>query len=908
MGTLKPKKALSLVLAVIILFTMIPNVIFTSATSDDLPVMEVYNSASSGDYHKYYNSVYSVTFLDRIDYNDIASADTLYSWDVSANKDASVMAWMKKNTDASEAAGSDRYDVYIGGEGGVSANADSSYIFYCFYALKEINGLDNFKTHNVTTFFRMFEKCRSLEYLDLSSFDTSNVTNFNYMFSECQVISEINLCGWNTEKATAMAYMFNNCHALTYLDLSSFNTENVTNMKRMFYKCMELDPVYIGQSWSVENVTDDGEMFNCCYAIVGGKEVYDREHPYSPTKEYAKTKEEGGFLTYKAPEEYEVTYEFIGEVIPEGVSVPDKAIYTEGTKVDVSDAPSADGYVFSGWTTSDTTVADNSFTVNNDVHFVGSWSKLYKVEYRYADGYEVPYGAPELPEAEYYTAGEYIDLFGVPYVYRHLFFGWTTEDADVAGDMFIMPENDVVFYGYFKIPVESVEFMTEEDTVTINKDETTKINVYVNPEDATIKDIIFESSDEKVVKVDKYGNITAVGEGEATVTVKSADDPTKSDTVNITVKIPVTEIITDKTEITLNKGDEGKITAEVNPEATNQRINYESNDETVVKVDEKGNITAVGEGTATVTVSSDDDPTVKKEITVTVKIPVTEITVKDKEITLDINEIQNAGAQVNEDATNKELIYESSDPGVIKVDSNGDIIAVGKGTATVTVTSKDDSSIKETVTVTVKKPSEDIIIPEENKDIILEIGDEKEIGAAVKPEDSDYGLTYESDNPDIAEVTEDGKIIAKKEGEVTVTVKTEDGKAEETVKVTVKKPYVPTEDIIAEKDTFELEEGETDKITVTVTPDGATNKEVSYESSDESIVKVDENGNITAVGEGTATVTVTSKDNSSVKETVTVTVKKPYVPTEDIIAEKDTFELEEGETDKITVTITPDGA
>ena len=961
------KKSFSIILTVVMLLTMVPATVF--AAESELPMMMQFTAASSADFHKYYNKVYTVTFLDEID--DTAMNGALEKWDISANSGSGeVMAWMYINTQATAAAGDKRYDVYIAGEGGVAANPQSGFIFYLFSELTEVNGSENFKTDTAVSFKSMFENCYKL--------------------------TKASFKGWNTENVTSLENMFRNCSELSELDLSSFNTSKVTTMRFMFYLCKKLKNIYVGDGWTTESITNlfDG-VFNCCYAIIGGtdddklnQEIYE-SNPNPPiSNHYAVLKEDGGYFDYKAPEapaEYTVSYEFVGDVLPDGVTAPDSYTYNEGSKISVAASPSAEGYVFSGWTTADAIVENGEFTVNNDVHFVGSWSKLYTVTYVYKDGYEVPEGAPELPAVAVYEAGDWVDTYGVPYVDRYLFMGWTTDDADVAGDMFIMPENDVVFYGYFKIPVESVEFTNDGDIV-LNKDEEEKLYVYIKPEDATIKDVVYTSSDESVVTVDKYGKITAKGEGTATVTVSSSDDPTKSDTVTVNVKIPVTELIVDPADVTLRNGEEKTLDVYVNGDATNKEVTFESNDENVARVDENGKITATGDGETTVVVTSKDDPSKKVTVKVTVKTPVTELTVGE-DFTLEVEESKNVEAKVNDDATNKELLYESSNPSVAKVDSNGDVIAVGEGTAVITVKSKDNPELVETVTVTVVKTykvtyafigdviPEGVVAPVEKtynngtdvsveaaafaegytfsgwttddatvedgkfiirndvhfvgsfskdvkdivvdkNDITLEIGDEDKITATVTPDDAtDKGVTYESSDETVVKVDENGNIEAVGEGTAIITVTSEyDESIKETVTVTVKKPDVPVKDIVVEEDAFELEIGGKDKINVTVTPDDATDKGVTFESSDETVVKVDENGNIEAVGEGTATITVTSEYDESIKETVTVTVKKPQEPDipdtpeepEYVITVPEMLSLYTGETKNLGVTITPD--
>ena len=100
--------------------------------------------------------------------------------------------------------------------------------------LKEIKGINNFNTINVTIMGTMFQGCHELEYLDLSNFNTMNVTDMGWMFNECSSLKEIKgLNNFNTINVTNMGGMFQGCKELEYLDLSNFNTMNGRNVSRM---------------------------------------------------------------------------------------------------------------------------------------------------------------------------------------------------------------------------------------------------------------------------------------------------------------------------------------------------------------------------------------------------------------------------------------------------------------------------------------------------------------------------------------------------------------------------------------------------------------------------------------------------------------------------------------------------
>ena len=207
-----------------------------------------------------------------------------------------------------------------------------------------------------------------------------------------------------------------------------------------------------------------------------------------------------------------------------------------------------------------------------------------------------------------------------------------------------------------------------------------------------------------------------------------------------------------------------------------------------------------------------------------------------------------------------------------------------------------------------------------NKDsLILDLGGEETLTAAITPDNAtNKNVTWESDNENVATV-ENGVVTAVGAGTATITVTTEDGSFTDTCQVTVKEAAnVPVTSVSLDKTTLELTEGETTQLTATVLPDNATNKAVTWSTSNASIATVDANGLVTAVSAGTATITVTTEDGSfTAKCTVTVREDVPDRP----VNIPDTHEIEliagdggeaktsltnAGAGTKITVTATPD--
>ena len=180
------------------------------------------------------------------------------SWDISSAKNKTVMARLVPNTDDTTT-----NTLYIQGNGGVTANYDSSYLFYVFSKLTEIENLNLFDTSQVTNMRYMFYRCSNLTSLDVSKFDTSQVTNMYRMFYECNSLTSLDVSEFDTSKVTNMNGMFLRCSSLTELDVSNFNTSNVTDMEQMFFGCSSLTELDIS-NFKTSNVTDMNGIFSSC--------------------------------------------------------------------------------------------------------------------------------------------------------------------------------------------------------------------------------------------------------------------------------------------------------------------------------------------------------------------------------------------------------------------------------------------------------------------------------------------------------------------------------------------------------------------------------------------------------------------------------------------------------------------
>ena len=374
----------------------------------------------------------------------------------------------------------------------------------------------------------------------------------------------------------------------------------------------------------------------------------------------------------------------------------------------------------------------------------------------------------------------------------------------------------------------------------------------------SVEPITFTSSDESIATVNN-GKVTFKGYGTATITATTASGKTAACTVKI--NRAVSGVRLDYSKLSLKTGETAALTATVYPaNAANKAVKWISSAPDVASVDQTGKITALKPGITTITVETEDGGyTATCNITVIdssiVSVTGVKLSATVAELTIG-NSKQLTAAISPTNATNKGVTWSSSNTNVASVSSSGVVVAKGEGTATITVKT-DDGGYTAACTIRVSKPSPSVVAVTGVKlsaiGIELPVGGSKRLSATITPSNAtNKGVTWSSDNTSVAAVNASGLITAKGEGTATVTVRTDDGGYTATCKITVV-PVTAPEKVEISVSADSLKYKETTKVNVSELPVGYT---VQYSSSDESIAKVDSNGNIKAVGKGTATITV----------------------------------------------------
>ena len=287
-------------------------------------------------------------------------------------------------------------------------------------------------------------------------------------------------------------------------------------------------------------------------------------------------------------------------------------------------------------------------------------------------------------------------------------------------------------------------------------------------------------------------------------------------------------------------------------------------------------------------------------------VSVTNITLSPESISLVEGDTETLTATVSpSNATNKKVIWTSTDGSIASVD-NGRVTALKPGNTTIRAKS-DDGGKTATCQVTVKAKVynvENVSLDKTN--ITLTEGDSKTLTATVYPDNAtNKNVSWSSSDESVAAVS-NGTVTALKAGTATITVTTEDGGKTATCQVIVNARIYNVESVSLDKTNITLPEGDSETLIATVYPDNATNKNVSWKSSNTSVATVN-NGVVTAIKAGTATITVTTKDGGKTA-TCQVTVKAKQINVTSIKIDQNSVHLKEGESILLTVTVYPSNA
>ena len=286
-----------------------------------------------------------------------------------------------------------------------------------------------------------------------------------------------------------------------------------------------------------------------------------------------------------------------------------------------------------------------------------------------------------------------------------------------------------------------------------------------------------------------------------------------------------------------------------------------------------------------------------------ITVPVSSVSLNRTYITLEVGDTLSLSATISpSNATDKSVTWSSSNTSVATV-SNGTVTAKSAGTTTITVKTSNNKIDSCYVTVNPKTIAVNSVTLNKTG-ATLEVGDTLSLTATIYPSNAtNKSVTWSSSNTSVATVS-NGLVTAKSSGSATITVRTNNNKTA-TCSITVNNPVVAVSSISLNQTGATIEVGVTLSLSATISPSNATDKSVTWSSSNTSVATVSD-GIVTAKAAGTATITVKTSNNKTA--TCSVTVNEQAVLPTAIYLSKSSLELKEGATANLTVTFLPSNA
>ena len=443
-------------------------------------------------------------------------------------------------------------------------------------------------------------------------------------------------------------------------------------------------------------------------------------------------------------------------------------------------------------------------------------------------------------------------------------------------------------------------FMFTEKTVTLTEGGTYQTVLRREGNLDGDGEIVYASGKQSVATVTQDGMITAVGKGKTevtallnrngkrvgkaviTVNVTRGVTGVKLNSAKLSVYAPddpaVTSLLAEPTTdrvLLIPAGTTAALSANCMPaDATNKKVTFTTTDAAVASVT-GSSLKALKRGECDLIAASEQNPQAAETIRVLVIQPVKAVRIDAgaKKVAAG-STLQLTAACSPENATVAKVTWSSKNPSIARVDENGLVTGVKKGSTNITATAADGSRTSASVQISVTQPAESISF--KNPEIVVNVGKSVSAKATVLPANaSDKTLSWSVSDTSIATVNNYGQISGKKAGVCTVTCTSNaNPELSATATVTVAQLVTKIECTVPEEKLSMLAGG-TLRLAWNVEPDDATDKGLVYKSQHPKVVTVDSDGVVTATGRGTGVITATARDGSGRKASVKIHVIQP---------------------------------
>lgn len=420
---------------------------------------------------------------------------------------------------------------------------------------------------------------------------------------------------------------------------------------------------------------------------------------------------------------------------------------------------------------------------------------------------------------------------------------------------------------------------------------TYSLSATVGPDDATNKKVNWKLKDStraSDVSVDSTGTVKVLRNFATPVIVVAETDGVDLTSAHLTQEcsvsvntVAVDGISLSDTSITLYKNSYKTISAIVTPSgAADPAVTWTTSNDKIATVDSTGKITAVGlftdkdYGDCVITAQTSNS-TVRATVAVHVltSIPITSLTLNKSDLALNVGDEETltvTGTPSN--ATNKTLLWTSSNKDVASVTAGGKVTAAGKGTAVIRAEATDGSGKYVSCVVTVNN-IQILNVSLDKSSFDLSEGDTAAVKATIYPTNAtNQTIKWTSSNTSVATVDSKGNITAgATKGYAIITAAATDGSGKSAECVVLSKPKIAITGItINYGAALDILQGDATYLKATILPSNATTQTVTWATSDTDVAVIDANGLLRTVGLGETTITAKG-DSKTVTIKVTVT-------------------------------------
>ena len=316
------------------------------------------------------------------------------------------------------------------------------------------------------------------------------------------------------------------------------------------------------------------------------------------------------------------------------------------------------------------------------------------------------------------------------------------------------------------------------------------VSAIVTPDNATMKNVVWSSGDERILTIDANGTVTGIKRGNGRIIATAADGSNIRANFSIKVIQNPETITLPAAEMTVDVGRNAPCKATVEPKnADNKKLNWSSSDESIATVDKNGRIKGIAIGDCTITCTSDAVETVTASIVVHVQQPVKKVSFNSKTALVFVDETTQLAWTVEPaDATNPVLSFKSAKDSIATVDEKGVVTGVKSGKTNIIAMTTDGSKRKANIGVHVGKHVTGVHMT--RKHAYIDKGETAQATAKIEPKDALIkNMTWESSDPGIVQTkgtnNENMKLTGTGYGSAVVTGTTEDGGFQTSINVTV---------------------------------------------------------------------------------------------------------------------------